>query len=351
MPSARLDITQFPYSVTQPWQGNDASVPNPTAAIQQAIDDLAANGWGLMDTGGTDGGAIDFPPWVVGPITDTLIMRDGVRFVGNSKASSRLMMGTAFPGTTPDKHMVNLGAGDPHVRGHASFGGGIKDIIISARAGVLAAVGNFTVYSRNVQDSGAIIDNSVIDGGTHFGGIKYIEGDGGASLVKFADIEVRARKEAQAIGNVPMVVKVAGGTQVEIDGFEPACSWIDDAHPELGAFAGSYGLIALGGDFHIKRVHGEAVEYPIYFGEYAGHGSPGDPDYSPATDNSNQAYVERVTGGGGNKRLIFVDSAKWTGKITRDRIMLKTPTIPYSFYSSVNSALNSTVDIVDRSRV
>lgn len=346
-----LDITQFPYSVTQPWQGNDASVPNPTAAIQQAIDDLAANGWGLMDTGGTDGGAIQFPPWVVGPITDTLIMRDGVRFVGHNKAASRLMMGESFPGTTPGKHMINLGAGDPHAAGHASFGGGIHDLIVSARLGVVAATGNFTVYSRNVQDSGAILNRAVIDGGSHFGGFKYMEGDGGASLLKFMDIEVRARKDACQLGNVPMVVKVSGSTMVQIDGFEPYVDWIDPQNPGLGAIDNSYGLLALGGSFRINRVHGEGVKYPICFAEYGGYGQPGDPDYSPATDSNCQAYVEDVSGGGGNTQLIRVESAKWTNKITRDHIMLKTPSIPYSFFSTVNSALNSTVDIIDRSRV
>lgn len=348
MPAARLDITQFPYSVTQPWTGNDSSQPDPTAAVQQAIDDLAANGWGLMDTGGTDGGAIDFPPWVIA-ISDKLVMRDGVRFVGNNKAASRLMMRENFPGTTPGKHMIDLGDA---TSGHASFGGGIQDMHISARKGVLAAVGNFTVYSNNAQDSGAIIDNCIIDGGSHFGGIKYMEGVGGASLVKFADIVAISRKDALLLGNVPMVVKVSGSTQVEIDGFEPVVDWINDAQPELGAVAGSYGLLALGGTFDIKRVHGEKVRYPIYFGEYGGGGPiwPGGPN-SPATDNNNQAYVSFVTGGGGNHRLIWVDSAKWTGKITRDHIMLKSPAIPYSFYSSVNPALNSTVDIIDRSRV
>jgi hypothetical protein len=351
MPAARLDITQFPYSVTQPWQGNDASVPDPTPKIQQAIDDLAANGWGLMDTGGTDGGVIDFPPWVVGPITDTLVMRDGVRFCGNSNASSRLMMGEAFPGTTPNKPMINLGAGDPNVRGHASFGGGIKDMFISARTGVVAATGNYVVYSRNVQDSGAIIENAVIDGGSHFGGIKYMEGDGGASLIQFKDIQVRARRLARAAGNVPMVVKVSGSTMVEIDGFEPYVDWADPEHLELGALASSYGLIALGGNFTIKRVHGEAVKWPIYFGVHGGSGTPGAPDYSPPTDTNSCAYIERVTGGGGNERLVYEDGAIWHGKITLDRILLTSPSIPYSFYSKNRSSLNNTADIVDRIRL
>jgi len=353
MQPALLDITQFPYSITDPWQGNDSSVPNPTAKIQQAIDDLAANGWGLMDTGGTDGGAIVLPPWVVGPITDTLIMRDGVRFVGNSKASSRLMMGESFPGTVPGKHMINLGAGQEHVRGHASFGGGIKDCIVSARAGVLAAGGNFTVWSRNVQDSGAILERCVIDGGSHFGGFKYMEADGGASTLKFFDIEVRAHKAAILLGNVPMVIKVPGSTQVIIDGFLPSCDWIDDQNPELGAIANSLGLLALGGNFHIIHSHAEKLKRVIHFSEYAGrHTDDVDhPDYSPATDSNCQALVEQITGGGGNNALIYVDSPKWTGKITRDHIMLKSPGIPYSFQSTVNLALNSTVDIIDRSRV
>lgn len=348
MQPARLDITQFPYNVTQPWQGNDASVPNPTAAIQQAIDDLAANGWGLLDTGGTDGGVIEFPPWVVGPITDKLIMRDGIKFKGNNRAASRLMMGEHFPGTTPGKHMIDLGDA---TTGHASFGGGIQDMHISARKGVLAASGNFAVYSNNVQDSGAIIDNCRIDGGSHFGGHKYMEGRGGTSLLKYADIEMIARKDALALGNVAMVIKVSGSTLVEIDGFEPSCDWVDNNNLSLGAIPGSYGLVALGGNFHIKRTHGEAVQIPIYLGEYGGHGVPGDPDYSPASDGNGYAHIEYVTGGGGNTKLIFVDSAKWTGKVTREHIMLKSPTIPYAFYSSINPALNSTVDIIDRSRV
>jgi hypothetical protein len=351
MPAARLDITQFPYSVTQPWQGNDASVPNPTAAIQQAIDDLAANGWGLMDTGGTDGGVIDFPPWVVGPITDTLVMRDGVRFAGNNNAASRLMMGEAFPGTTTGKHMINLGAGNPNARGYASFGGGIKDLNVSARLGVVSAAHNYTIYSRNVQDSGAILDNVVVDGGTHFGGFKYMEGDGGASLIKVKDIQVRSRKQARAIGNLPMVVKVSGSTMFEIDGFEPYVGWEDDNNPGFGAVASSYGLLALGGNFHIKRVHGEAVKWPIYFGEHGGSGTPGGLDWSPPTDTNCQAYVEFVTGGAGNERLVWEDGAKWHGKITLDHVMLKTPSIPYSFYSTSRSSLNKTADIIDRIRL
>lgn len=339
---AVLDITKAPYNVTQPWQGVDASVPDYTSVIQQAIDDLAANGWGLMDTGGTDGGEIVFPPFVVS-ISDKLVMRDGIRFRGNNKAASRLMMRESFPGTTAGKHMLDLGDA---TTGHASFGGGIRDMHISARKGVVAAAANFVVYSNNVQDSGAIVDNCVIDGGSHFGGIKYMEGRGGASLLKFADLVVISRKDALAVGNVPMVVKVSGSTQVEIDGFEPVCDWIDNNNLALGAMPGSYGLLALGGDFTIKRVHGEAVRYPIYFGEYGGNGQN-----SPPTDNNCMAYVERVTGGGGNDRLIWEDSSKWHGRITRDRVTLKSPTVQYSFYSSSRSSLNSTVDIIDRSRV
>jgi hypothetical protein len=348
MPAARLDITQFPYSVTQPWQGNDATAPDYTAAVQQAIDDLAANGWGLLDTMGTDGGAIDFPPWVVS-ISDKLIMRDGVRFVGNNKAASRLLMRESFPGTVPGKHMIDLGDA---TSGHASFGGGIQDMHISARKGVLSVAGNFVVYSNNVQDSGAIIDNCIIDGGSHFGGIKYMEGVGGASLVKFADIQVNCRKDAILLGNVTMVVKVSGATMVEIDGFEPACDWIDDDHPELGAVANSYGLLALGGTFKIRRVHGEKVKWPVYFGEYAGGGPqwPGGPN-SPATDDNNQAYVEMVTGGGGNTKIIWMDSAKWKGRLTLDHIMPKSGSIPHTLYSTVSGVSSITTEIIDRIRV
>lgn len=342
-----IDLTQFPYNVTQPWQGVDASVPDYTAAIQQAFDDARNQGWGLMDTGGTDGGRIIHPPFV-SSISDKLVMHDGVALEGHTRASSRIMMRQNFPGTTPGKHMIDLGDA---TTGHASFGGQIKNMNISARKGVLAASGNFVVYSNNVQDSGAIIENCRIDGGSHFGGHKYMEGRGGTSLLKYADIEMIARKDALALGNVCMVVKVSGSTLVEIDGFEPSCDWVDNNNLSLGAVTGSLGLVALGGNFHIKRTHGEAVQIPIYFGYYGGHGQPGDPDYSPASDGNGYAHVEYVTGGGGNTKLIWVDHAQWTGKVTREHVMLKSPSIPHSFYSSINSALNSTVDIIDRSRV
>jgi len=344
-----IDLTQAPYDVTQPWQGNDAAVPDYTAAIQQAADDARNQGWGLMDTGGTDGGRLILPPFVV-PISDTLMLHDGVSLEGHSKASSRISMRSSFPSTTPGKHMINLGAGDPHVRGHASFGGQIKNLFISAGIGMPAAAGNFVFYSRNAQDTGAILDTVVLDGGTHYGGGKYMEGDGGASLIKFKDLEIRARKDAIALGNVAFVVKVSGSTMVEFDGLEPACSWLDNEHPELGAVANSFGLMCLGGDFTIKRVHGEACKYPIYFGEYAGHGVPGDPDYSPGTDSNCFASVERVTGGGGNDRLVWEDSSKWHDKIMLERVDPKSPSIPYAFYSSTRSVLNKT-KIVDRIRV
>lgn len=347
---AVLDLTQAPYNVTQPWQGVDASVPDYTAAIQQAADDLRNQGWGLLDTGGTDGGRIMLPPFVVS-ISDKIVLHDGISLEGNSKASSRIMMRESFPGTTPGKHMIDLGDA---TSGHASFGGQLRNVHVSARKGVLAAAGNFAVYSNNAQDSGAIIDNCIIDGGTHFGGIKYMEGIGGASLVKFAEIVAISRKDALAIGNVPMVVKVSGSCMVEVDGFEPVVSWIDDAHPENGAVANSLGILCLGGTFIIKRVHGEAVRHPIYFGEWAGSSTPrypGDTIGSPATDNFCQARVSFVTGGQGNTDLVWVDSTKWVGKLTLEHIMLKTPTITTALLSTTAGISSINSDIIDRIRV
>lgn len=343
--AARLDLTQAPYNVTQPWQGNDASAPDYTAAIQQAIDDLAAQNWGYLDTGGGDGGVIEFPPFVVS-ISDTLIMRDGIRFVGNNKAASRIMMRQNFPGTTPGKHMIDLGDRNS---GHASFGGGIKDMHISARDGVVSITDNYTVYSNNVQDSGAIVDNCIIDGGSHFGGIKYFEGIGGASLVKFADVVAIARPSALALGNVPMKVKVSGSTMVEIDGFEPVVGMAN----ATDAVAGSIGLFALGGSFRISRVHGEQVKYPIYFSAWGGNSAPrypGDTVGSPATDAYCQAHVSWVTGGIGNDCLVFCDAPnKWQGKMTLDHLMLKSPAITRSFLGYGMTTLYG--DVIDRIRI
>ena len=339
--TAFLDLTQAPYNVTQPWMGDDASAPDYTETIQLAIDNLASQNTGLIDTGGGDGGTILFPPFVVS-ISDKLIMRDGIKFQGNNRAASRLMMRMNFPGTTPGKHMIDLG---DETTGHASFGGGIHDMHISARKGVAAAYNNYTVFSNNVQDSGAIISNCRIDGGSHFGAIKYMEGRGGASLVKFADIEAISRKQARAIGNVPMYVKVSGSCLVEIDGFEPSCDWINDDHPEYGAIPESFGLLALGGTFDIKRVHAEAVEYPIYFGEYLGGGD----NSPPGPDNYCQARVSWMTGGAGNKALVWINTPQWVGKVTLDHIMLKTPSIPCSIRRY--GAPNITSDVIDRIRI
>lgn len=356
-----IDLTESPFDVTQPWQGNDASVPDYGPAVQLANDIARDRNWGISDWFGNDGARILFPDFTV-TSGIPIVQHSGVAWEGHTHASSTLLarrsfdsdIGTRPTGLTNSKHFVDMG--DRNC-GHAVFGNQITRMRVAMQLGILARPGDFTVFSNNAQDTKDILGDMTADGGSHYGGIKYMEGLGGASLISFSDIKANARKDALALGNVPMAVKVSGSTMVEIDGFEPACSWVDVngvEHPELGAVSGSYGLMCLGGDFHIRRVHGEKVKYPLYFGEYGGSAlprHPGDTEGSAATDNSCQAYVERVTGGGGNDRLIWEDSPKWHGKITRDRVMLKTPSIAYSFFSTSRPALNSTVDIVDRSRV
>jgi len=351
-----IDLTESPFDVTQPWQGTDVGIPDYGPAIQAACDKARDENWGLSDNFGNDGARIRFPPFTVTsgiPITQ----HSGVAWEGHTHASSTLLARRSFDGDIGSrptgfyKHFVDVGDRNA---GHAVFGNQITRMRVAMQLGILAKGGEFAVYSNNAQDTKDILGDMTADGVSHHGGIKYMEGVGGASLVSFSDIKANARKDALALGNVPMVVKVSGSCMVEIDGFEPACSWADSAHPELGAVSGSYGLICLGGDFHIRRVHGEAVKYPLYFGEYGGSPVPrypGDTIGSPATDDNCQAYIERVSGGAGNDRLIWEDSPKWHGKITRDRIMLKSPSIPYSFYSTSRSALNSAADIIDRSRV
>jgi hypothetical protein len=294
----------------------------------QANDDAEAISAGRMDTGGTDGARLLAPPF---PISTSIPIKlhDGVSIEGNSRASSRIITRDNFPAMVPGNHILNIGDGGGYLTGHASFGGQVKNINISAKKGLVTVPGNFAVFSNNIQDSGAVVDNCRLDGGSHFGGFKYMEGRGGATFVHLSDVEVIARQDAHAIGNVCLAIKVAGATQVYLTRISPSCDWVDNNNLALGAIPGSYGLVLYGGTFHIDGVHGEAVQRPITFAEYGAYGTPQDDFYSPGTDGYCRAIVKNVSGGGGNTELVRIDSptGKWLNKITLENIMPKTPSI------------------------
>jgi len=329
-----MDLTEEPFSITEPHINNDdTSAPDYYEALQLASDKMAENP-GLMDTMGGDGGRGWVPPFTVST-SKPIIMRDGVAFQGANKAASRIIQRMDFP----QKSMFDFGD-KTNLPRHASFGGQLKDLHLSSRMGITAAPGNFVVDCDNVQDSGYILDNCQIDGGSHFGAVKYVNGIGGASIVKMRDLVVIARQNAQLIGNVPMAISVSGATMVTLEEIEPSCGWLTDSNPALGAIPNSYGICCYAGDIWIKGVHGEKVQTPVWFG-----------DGGPFTENM-QAKVERITGGGGNTCLVRVEnSSKWLGKIALEYIMPKSPGIPLSLWSSQPGVPSIAGEIRDRIRV
>ena len=334
-----LDLTQAPYNITQPYTSNDdSSAPDYGPAIMQANDDLANGNWGRMDTGGADGGRMILPPFTVST-SIPIRLHDGVSIEGHSHASSRLTTRDNFPATGAGNHIIALG--DIDLPRHASFGGQVKNMIVSAKKGLVAAPGNYCVFSDSLQDSGYIFDNCRIDGGTHFGAVKYVHGIGGASIVKMRDLEVISRKDALALGNLPMVIDVSGSTMVTLEEIEPTCGWVDDANQGLGAVPGSFGIAVYNGDVEIYGVHAEGVQFPIWFGDGGSH-----------NNGYNRAHVERITGGAGNLCLVRVDgSTKWKDQITLKNIMKKTPSIPNSLSSNQPGVPSRTADISDQIRV
>jgi len=298
-----LDITKPPYNVTVPWQGSDASAPDYWALLQQAANDLAAGNWGLIDSNGGDGGRILMPPWTVS-IGQKLVLPDGVSLQGHSKASSTLLMRQGF---NPAHHFIDLG---DSASGHASFGGQITKMHIASQKGTVANSGSFMIFSNNVQDTKGIVSDCIVDGGSHFGGIKYLDGVGGASLLDFDNLVVNSRADALALGNVPMAVRVSGSTMVRIDGFEPSVGWLPDG---VTAIPGSYGLLCLGGSYRLTRFHFEATATGVYFGGSAGQ----------IYENS-MAELDWFTGGGGLTSMVTIENAPmWKDKIWMNKMMRK----------------------------
>lgn len=302
-----LDITQPPYNVTIPWTGSDATSPDYWAPLQQAANDLAAGNWSLIDYKGGDGGKILMPPWTVS-IGQKLVLPDGVSLQGHGKASSCLLMRNGF---NPASHFIDFG---DSTSGHASFGGQIKDMHIASQNTCVANSGSFLIFSNNVQDTQDMISNCWLDS-SYFGGIKYLGGVGGATMIEFNNLTVNCR-DAGSLGNVPMVVRVGSSTMVRIDGFEPSVGWLGPAENQI-AKPGSYGLICLGGSYQLSRFHPEQVETCVHFGATT-------PPIEGDIYADNIAELDWFTGGGGLKNMVTIEHTyQWANKIWMNKMMRK----------------------------
>lgn len=291
-----IDVTQAPYNINIPWTGSDASAPDYWAPLQQAANDLAANNWGLIDTGGGDGGTLKMPAFAVS-IGQKLVLPPGVSLRGDSMASSTLVMRETF---NPADHFIDLG--DSTV-GYAAFGSYIKDMHIWSPKTVDAGYQTFMIYSNNAQDNGSIVENVIVDGGAKRGGIKYEIGVGGATLVRFKQLVINARY----INNQPMLVNCSGSTIVEIDGFEPSIGWEDEANQV--AKEHGIGLVAKGGAFKLSNFHFEQVETGVFF--------------NMTSDAQCMAECQWFTGGGGLENMIAIHNNPnqkdkiWVNKLMR----------------------------------
>lgn len=243
-----IDLSLPPYNVVGDWNGSDAVATNNTNAIKDAIAAAHAsntNG-GIVDAGGTQGDTLLLPKGSI-MFDDTLVLGDGVALQGAGDYATNLVMKADFD---PEKHGVILGSnGDTF----SSFGGRLSNMCVWARP-TMPVTGKAVVYSNDVQD-GFLLDHVRLYGFNR----RWFHGEigyGGATMVRFRQVTGNCSVPDMAGG----YFNYSEGTMVEIDGVQPSGARIDPTDEQSPAKPGTVGVLARGGCFDIKRIHGELLE-------------------------------------------------------------------------------------------
>ena len=249
-----IDLSQAPYNVVGDWNRSDATATDNFNAIQDAAYEAAEVMAEHNDFGGASGDMIQLPK---GPImiSQPIVLPDGVGMQGVSAYGTTLV---AKQTLDPTKHVVTLGNPTSML---ASFGGKIRDMNIWHPPNVDADNGAALVYTNNVQDVDAILQNIRLYGFKRQcfrGEIGY----GGASIISLKQVTGNTNKP----GVPAFHLDYGGSTMVNIDGIEPAGGRKneDPNHADYDKpIDGTVGIYCRGGNFSIRRFHPEQCDYGI----------------------------------------------------------------------------------------
>jgi len=166
------------------WAGTDASATNNFASIQAALF-YATRNFGMAVPLGLQSGDIvkcSAGAYMIQQPSSSISLNvpNGVYLQG-ALGSTIKAHDSWFAAT----NTINLGNPNAHF---ANFSVGLRDIQIFHNPSIAAAAGTYVVYSNNMQD-GSALEHVFLQCGQR-GGIKYEIGYGGASFVKFHDLNI-----------------------------------------------------------------------------------------------------------------------------------------------------------------
>jgi hypothetical protein len=244
-----IDVSQAPYNVVGDWNGSDATATNNTAALQAAIVAASAdntNG-GIVDSGGTQGNTILLPKGSI-MFDDTLTLGDGVSFQGSGDYATNLRVKGTFD---PNKHRIRLGSpGDTY----SSFGGRLRNLIVSQASTLESAGSTALVYTNDVQD-GTLLDHVLLRG---FQSRCFVgeTGYGGASIIRLRQVT----GNTGYAGRPAFSFDYGEGTMIDVEGLEPSGARVNPADPNSPSIPGTVGVYVRGGYSKFRFVHGELLE-------------------------------------------------------------------------------------------
>ncbi len=233
------------------WNGSDAVATNNTNAIEDAIGNAQLNNTagGLVDNGGSIGDTLLLPKGSI-MFDDTLTLGDGVAFQGSGDFATNLRVKGNFD---PNKHRIRLGSpGDTT----ASFGGRLRNLVVSQPKTLESASNVALVYTNDVQD-GTMLDHVLLRGFQSRCFVGEI-GFGGATLIRMRQVGGNTQRAA---GPVPAFSFDYGeGTTIDVEGFEPSGGRLNPTDPNSPSAPYSIGCLVRGGNGSFRFVHGELLE-------------------------------------------------------------------------------------------
>jgi hypothetical protein len=290
-----IDLALPPYNVVGDWNGSDSAATNNTNAIKDAIAAAHAsntNG-GVVDAGGTQGDTLVLPKGSV-MFDDTLVLGNGVALQGAGDYATNLVMKGNFD---PEKHGIILGS-DGDVL--SSFGGRLSNLCVHSRP-TMPVTSKAVVYSNDVQD-GFLLDHVRLYGFNR----RWFHGEigyGGAAMVRFRQVTGNCSVPAMAGG----YFDYGESTMVEIDGIEPSGARVDPTSEQSPAKPGTVGVLARGGMFDIRRMHGELLETTLLIN---------------LRSAVSYCDVSKMTGGPMNRdAIVIVSNPANVGNVTLNRII------------------------------
>lgn len=331
-----IDVTKAPYYVTADWKRSDATATDNWAALQEAANDAGHRETDqYIDFGRHNGDVLQLPAGSI-MVSNKLVLPWGVSLRGAGQASTQLVLKETFPA---NQHFIDLGDATTQT---ACFGSSVKDLGIWSPRDMPANYGTYMIYSNNAQDEDPIIGNVRIQAGRGGrSGVKYEIGYGGATKVNIRQLTVACAGP----NTFPLHVNCSGSTMVSVDGFEPDCGWIDDAHPEYGARVNSIGMVCAGGSFRLTNFHPEKTETCVFFNMYG-------PGGSANPDPQCMAECSWFTGGGGLKNLVSIyNNANQKEKIWLDKLMRKGSWVGPTVQNSQPGGANIMTDVMERIRL